>query len=59
LTQQEYLVAGFSSLATASRALKANIGIPVVILARVMWYAENAKRYVTCPYLILEQERLE
>ncbi|QUS61321.1 hypothetical protein [Synechocystis sp. PCC 7338] len=55
LTTPEYLSAGFSMLSTASIAIKSNIGIPVNILAKIMWFAENTQTYVACPYLIIEK----
>lgn len=54
LSEPEYFSAGFNKVISASSALKGNIGIPVTTLVRVLWYVENAKNYVACPYLILE-----
>lgn len=56
LANESYFTAGFARMLTASEVLKVNIGIPVLCLARVMWYAGQAKNYVACPYVIIEQE---
>lgn len=55
LANESYFAAGFSRMLTASEALKVNIGIPVICLARVMWHADQAKNYVACPYVVIEQ----
>ena len=54
LTNTGYFSAGFSNVFSASAALKGNIGIPVRCLARVMWHVDDAKNYVACPYIIIE-----
>jgi hypothetical protein len=55
LANDSYFAAGFWRMLSASEVLKVNIGIPVVCLARVMWYADQAKNYVACPYVVIEQ----
>ena len=55
LAEGSYFSAGFSQVLRASPALKGNIGIPVRCLARVMWHVNNAKNYVVCPYVIVEE----
>jgi hypothetical protein len=55
LANETYFSAGFARMLTASEVLKVNIGIPVVCLARVMWHADQAKNFVACPYVIIEQ----
>lgn len=55
VANKSYLAPGFSEIFGASSALKGNIGIPVKCLARVMWHVDDAKNYVACPYVIVEQ----
>ncbi|WP_199909866.1 MULTISPECIES: hypothetical protein [Rhodanobacter] len=55
LANETYFSAGFARMLTASEVLKVNIGIPVVCLARVMWYADRAKNFVACPYVVIER----
>jgi hypothetical protein len=55
LAQESYFSAGFAQVLRASPALKGNIGIPVRCLARVMWHVDDAKNYVACPYVIVEE----
>lgn len=55
LANETYFSAGFARMLTASEILKVNIGIPVVCLARVMWYADQAKNFVACPYVAIER----
>ena len=57
LSNKEYFSAGFREIFNASDALKLNVGIPVMCLARIMWHAEAAKNYVACPYIIIELEK--
>lgn len=57
LSNKEYFSAGFREIFNASDALKVNVGIPVMCLARIMWHAEAAKNYVACPYIIIELEK--
>lgn len=54
LSNESYFSAGFASVFEASEALKGNIGIPVRCLARIMWHVDDAKNYVACPYVIIE-----
>ena len=55
LANESYFAAGFSRMLSASEVLKVNIGIPVICLARVMWYADQAQNYVACPYVVIEE----
>ncbi|MFV8817140.1 hypothetical protein [Haliea sp. E17] len=54
LTELGYFSAGFANIFGASSALKGNISIPVKCLIRVMWHVEDARNYVACPYVIIE-----
>jgi len=54
LTHREYFSAGFDEVFNASVALKGNIGIPVICLARIMWHVDQAENYTACPYIIME-----
>ena len=54
LAEKNYFSAGFAKIFEASTALKGNIGIPVLCLARIMWHVDDAKNYVACPYIIIE-----
>lgn len=54
LTEESYFSAGFAKIFEASSALKGNIGIPVLCLTRIMWHVDDAKNYVACPYIIIE-----
>ena len=54
LSNESYFSAGFANVFGASSALKGNIGIPVRCLARIMWHVDDAKNYVACPYIIIE-----
>ena len=54
LSNKEYFSAGFREIFNASDALKVNVGIPVMCLARIMWHAELSKNYVACPYIMIE-----
>ena len=54
LTDNSYFAAGFSKIFGASSALKGNIGIPVRCLARIMWHVDDAKNYIACPFVIIE-----
>ena len=55
LTDISYFSAGFGKIFEASSALKGNIGIPVRCLTRIMWHVDDAKNYVSCPYVIIEK----
>lgn len=55
LPNNQYFAAGFAQALGASTALKGNISIPVRCLARVLWHVEDARNYVACPYVILEE----
>lgn len=54
LADDSYFSAGFAKIYSASSALKGNIGIPVRCLARIMWHVDDARNYVACPYIIIE-----
>jgi hypothetical protein len=54
LADNNYFAAGFSKIFGASSALKGNISIPVKCLTRIMWHVDDAKNYVACPYVIIE-----
>lgn len=54
LADTSYFSAGFAKIFGASPALKGNISIPVICLARVMWHVEDARNFVACPYVIVE-----
>ncbi len=53
---EQYFAAGFSKVLGASSALKGNVSIPVRCLARVLWHVDDAKNYVACPYVIVEDD---
>lgn len=55
LPHDPYFAAGFLKALGASSALKGNISIPVRCLARVLWNVEDARNYVACPYIIVEE----
>lgn len=54
LANESYFSAGFAKIFGASSALKGNIGIPVKCLSRVLWHVDDARNYVACPYIIIE-----
>jgi hypothetical protein len=54
LVQPESFSSNIGGLLTADLALRANIGIPVKVLGRVLYLVEDISSYVTCPYVILE-----
>ena len=54
LADNSYFSAGFSKIFGTSSALKGNIGIPVRCLTRIMWHVDDARNYVACPFVIVE-----
>jgi len=54
LVQPESFSSNIGGLLSASLALRANIGIPVKVLGRVLYLVEDISSFVTCPYLIVE-----
>jgi hypothetical protein len=54
LAQPHLFTANIGSLIDSSPAIRANIGIPVRTLGRVLYLVEDANRFVVSPYLVLE-----
>ena len=54
IVQPESFSSNIGALLTASLALRANIGIPVKLLGRVLYFVEDISSFVVCPYLIVE-----
>lgn len=54
LLQPESFSSNIGGLLGTSLALRANIGIPVRVLGRVLYLVEDISSFVTCPYLIVE-----
>ena len=54
IVQPESFSSNIGALLTASSALRANIGIPVKLLGRVLFLVEDISSFVVCPYLIVE-----
>jgi hypothetical protein len=54
LADNSYFAAGFAKIFEADSALKGNIAIPVRCLSRIMWHVDDARNYVACPYVIIE-----
>jgi len=57
LADSSYFAAGFSKIFGSSSALKGNIGIPVICLTRIMWHVDDARNYVACPFVIIENSQ--
>ena len=54
LAQLESFSSNIGSLTSVSKGLRRFIGIPALALGRVLYFVEDAKRYVVAPYLIIE-----
>ena len=54
IIQPQNFSSNIGALLTASAALRANIGVPIKALVRVLFLVEDIPSFVTCPYLILE-----
>ncbi|MEJ7577636.1 MAG: hypothetical protein WKF74_11600 [Pyrinomonadaceae bacterium] len=54
IVQPESFSSNIGALLTTSLALRANIGIPVKLLGRVLYLVEDIPSFVVCPYLIIE-----
>lgn len=54
LVQPESFSSNIASLVGASKAIRRYIGIPALALGRVLYFVEDANRYVVAPYLIIE-----
>ncbi len=54
IVQPESFSSNIGALLTASSALRANIGIPVKLLGRVLYLVQDISSFVVCPYLIAE-----
>ncbi len=59
LPKIDYFYPGFCDLLDLSEALKANIDIPVSMLARVLFYTEFGSSYVCAPLLMFESGAAE
>ena len=57
LAQPHLFASNIGSLLLASPAIQRYIGIPVRVIGRVLYFLEDADRFVVAPYLILESER--
>ena len=54
LVQPESFSSNIGGLLAVSQVLRRNIGIPVNILGRVLYFVEAIPSFVVCPYLIVE-----
>jgi hypothetical protein len=57
LAQPQLFSSNIGSLIEASPAIRRYIGIPIKALGRVLYYLEDANRFVVTPYLIIESEK--
>jgi hypothetical protein len=55
IVQPENFSSNIGALLTISSALRSNIGIPVKVLARILYLVEKIPSFVACPYLIFER----
>jgi hypothetical protein len=54
ITQTQYFSPGFGSLLSIDTVLRNFIGIPVKVLARLLYSVNDVESFVACPYLIME-----
>jgi len=54
IVQPELFSSNIGALLTTNLVLRANIGIPVKLLGRVLYLVEDISSFVVCPYLIVE-----
>ena len=54
IVQPESFSSNIGALLTASLALRANIGIPIKVLGRVLYLVEDIPSFVVCPYVMVE-----
>lgn len=54
IVQPESFSSNIGALLTTDLVLRANIGIPVKLLGRVLYLVEDIPSFVVCPYLIVE-----
>jgi hypothetical protein len=57
LAQPQLFSSNIGSLIEASPAIRRYIGIPIKAFGRVLYYLEDANRFVVTPYLIIETEK--
>ena len=58
LAQSQLFSSNIGSLISASPAIRRYIGIPSKILGRILYFLEDANRFVITPYLIIESEKV-